>query len=37
MLVTLVDMARPAQGTENNKSFQYLKKEVENEADFLCN
>ena len=37
MLVTLVDMARPAQGTENNKSFQSLKKEVGNKADFLCN
>ena len=37
MPLTLVDMARPARSTENNKSFQYLKKEVGNEADFLCN
>ena len=37
MLLTLVDMARPAQSTEYNKSFQYLKKEGWNEVDFLCN
>ena len=33
-------MARPAQITQNNKfakSLQYLKKEVGDEVDFLCN
>ena len=35
----LVGMTRPAQITQNNKSaksFQYLKKEVKDEVDFLC-
>ena len=34
----LVGMTRPAQITQNKsaKSFQYLKKEVRDEVDFLC-
>ena len=39
MPLILVGMARPNQITQNNKfgkSLQYLKKEVGDEADFLC-
>ena len=40
ILLILVSMAKPAQITQNNKfakSLQYLKKDVRDKIDFLCN